>query len=278
MKFPALAAIIVVFGFGGLEAQVVSLNPVADAFVSSVNPTGNFGSGGGFSIAAAGLPKGEFDTLLRFDFAAAKANFDAAYGVGLWTISTMSLRLTANPPNSTIFNGNGAGPSATNVNFAGQFAVTWMANDTWIEGTGTPTAPGTTGITFATLPAFLGASDEALGAFAFDGSTTATSNYALALAPFFTADSAAGSSVSLLLRADDTALSYTAASRTNAASASRPSLTVTASPVPEPSATVLALAGISMLAGRRRSRSEAARQTGQTAWLKPKSSSECVSR
>ncbi len=47
-------------------------------------------------------------------------DFDAAFGAGMWAIDGITLKLTATPPGNAIFNGNGAGPGGTNVNFAGQ--------------------------------------------------------------------------------------------------------------------------------------------------------------
>src|SRR6185369_8532285 len=103
------------------------------------------------------------------NLAAAKASFDSQYGVGQWTLSSITLQLTAMQPNNAIFNGSGAGPSGTNVNFAGQFNLNWMTDDSWTEGNGTPAALSTTGgITWNTQPSITG--DQSMGSpFSFGG-------------------------------------------------------------------------------------------------------------
>ena len=68
-----------------------------------------------------------------------------------------------------------------------------MQSDSWAEGTGTPASPGSTGITFTSLQsAFIGVDDEALGTFAYDGSTSGSFSYSLGLSPGFSADVLAG--------------------------------------------------------------------------------------
>jgi hypothetical protein len=231
-------------------AQVVTLHPVADALLSAAHPTSNYGGAGALAVSAAGLPKGEFASLLRFDLAPARSSFDALFGPGLWTIESITLTLTAAPPGHPLFNGNGAGPGGTNVNSAGLFSLRWMQNDAWTEGTGTPVAPSVSGINFNGLPALLGASDEALGLLAFNGATTGSTTYPLALTAGFTADAAGGNLVSLVAQAADSGVGLLVNSRSVAVASSRPALTIVA--VPEPGAATLALAGGLALAGRRR--------------------------
>jgi len=89
---------------------IVSLNPTADSFVSSANPARNFGSAGALDVSGTGTLKGEFDSLLRFDLATAKTQFDIAFGAGQWAIDSVTLRLTTATPNNSIFNNpNAAG-------------------------------------------------------------------------------------------------------------------------------------------------------------------------
>src|SRR5438046_45059 len=66
----------------------------ADTFVSSGDPNSNFGLLGAVEIAAptAAQPRTEM-TLLRFDTAALRANFDADYGPGNWVVTGVSLTL-----------------------------------------------------------------------------------------------------------------------------------------------------------------------------------------
>jgi MYXO-CTERM domain-containing protein len=232
------------------HAQVFSLTPTADALLSAANPTLNYGGAGALAISAAGLPKGEFDSLLQFNFAAAKSSFDAFYGAGLWTIQSITLTLTATPPGNALFNGNLAGPGGSNINFAGQFSLEWIQNDAWTEGTGIPQTPTTNGVTYNDLTTVLSGVEETVGTFAFSGATTGSTAYNLALTPSFTADATAGNVVSFFAAPADTAVSALVNARSVMATASRPTLTIIA--VPEPASAAFALSGLLMLAGVRR--------------------------
>ena len=217
------------------SAATVDLIPVADATVSAANSTNNYGGGGALSLAGNGAPssKGEFQSVLRFDASSAKSSFDLLFGIGQWTVQSIELRLYADIASGAIFN-------APN---AGQFSTSWMANDSWVEGTGTVTAPKTDGITFASLPSYLSGSDEALGTFSYDGTTDVTkpNTYSLTLAPDFLSDVSAGNLVSLQLSPADTSVSYFFHSRSYSQSAARAALTITA--VPEPASGCLLTMG-----------------------------------
>jgi hypothetical protein len=225
-----------------LQAATFSLNPIADAFVTT-GPTGNlsannYGSAGALAIAAPGLARGEFQSVLQFDLSAARASFDSQFGAGDWSIQSITLSLTAAPPNNSIFN-----PSA-----AGLFNVSWMQNNSWVEGTGTPQAPTTTGITFSSLPSFLSGGDEGLGTFGFGGATNGTAAYSLALTSGFSGDVLGGGIASFRLFAEDTSVSYLFNSRSFGTVSARPLLTIVA--VPEPAAISLLAFGAILLAGK----------------------------
>jgi len=218
------------------SAATFSLNPSADAFVSANQSGNNYGGAGTLSVAAPGLSQGEFQSLLQFSLSGAKSSFDTQFGVGLWTIQSVTLQLTATAPNNSIFNASAAG----------QFAVSWMQNDSWTEGSGTPMTPTTVGITFSTLNSFLNVGDENLGTFSFNGATSGNSTYTLGLTSLFSADVLGGNNVSIRMSAADTAVSALFDSRSFGTSASRPLLTVTA--IPEPGSCILALLGFWILA------------------------------
>ena len=135
-----LCATLALLWTASASAATISLNPFEDAFVSSANASSNYGGAGSLSAAAVGLPKGEFQSVLKFDLTSAKTSFDSTFGAGLWAIDSITLQFTATPPNNAIFNGSGTTPA----NSAGQFSVRWMQNDTWTEGIGTPAVPTAT--------------------------------------------------------------------------------------------------------------------------------------
>lgn len=220
-----LAAIVFISALSarGVDAATTaSVTPSADAFVAASNPGNNYGAAGALSLAAAGLANGEFQSVLRFDTSPAKATFDAQYGPGNWSIQSVGLRLTAAAPNNAIYNASAAGT----------FAASWMQNDSWVEGTGMPAAPTTTGITFNTLPSFLGPNDALLGGFAFAGGTSGSASYSLGLPASFVNDLLGGSLVSMRLYASDSAVSYLFNSRNFGTASSRPEFSITV--VPEP--------------------------------------------
>jgi hypothetical protein len=222
-------------------SAVVQQNPVADAFVASSTPSGNYGGGGALSVAASGLAKGEFQTVIRFDGSAVKAASDAAYGVGQWTVQSVTLTLMAASPSNSLFNSSAAG----------QFSVDWMANDSWAEGSGKPGTPGATGITFSSLPTFESAGDQLLGTFSYGGATSGANTYTLGLGSSFVTDLLGGNQASLRLYAADATVSYLFNSGNNATAANWPVLTVTTT-VPEP-VTLSMLGAMSLLLlGRRR--------------------------
>jgi hypothetical protein len=220
-------------------AQPQTINPIADSFVAASNPTNNYGGAGALAISAPGLSQGEFHTVMRFDLASTAAAFDSTFGAGNWQITNASLKLTFSTPTNGLFNNNANG----------QFAVNWMQDDSWIEGTGQPSNPTQTGVTFATLPGFLAGGESALGSFAFAGATTTN---ALSLSPSFKTDLQAGGQVSLHLLAADSAVSYLFNSRSFQTVSSRPELSITADAIPEPS--VMAFAALLLAMTSRRAR------------------------
>lgn len=250
MKPLFIVGIIVLASAFPADALLLSLTPSADAFLSGANPALNYGGAGALGVSASGLPKGEFDSLLQFDFAAAKSSFDAFYGAGGWTIQSITLTLAATPPGNALFNGNLAGPGGSNINTAGLFALKWLQNDAWTEGAGIPQTPSATGVNFNSLPGLVSGADEALGTFAFNGATSGSAGYNLALTASFVADASAGNLVSFLALPADASVAMLVNSRSVGNTALRPSLAIVA--VPEPCGATLALVGLLVFASRRR--------------------------
>lgn len=214
------------------SAGVVMLSPVADAMISSANPANNYGGAGAFAISAAGLAKGEFQSLVQFDLSTAKSTFDAAYGAGAWTITAASLQLNVANPNNSFFNASSSGEAA----------VSWLENDAWNEGVGTPNTPGGSGVTWNALPALLSPNDASLSLFNFNGSTSGQLSIALLPSTGIISDATAGELLSLRLYAPagETGVAALFNSRTFNTAANRPIFTLEAVPVPEPSSALFA--------------------------------------
>ena len=213
--------------------------PTMDAFVTTGESgnlvNNNYGGGGSLTLAAAGLEMGEAQTVMQFNLAGAVSLFDAQFGAGVWTIDSVTLRITAANANNAIFNSPAPGA----------FGISWMQNDSWQEGAGSPASPGATGITFNNLPTFMSPSDESLGEFQLSGATSGSTTYTLGLTPGLLSDVESGSTLSLRLFAADDTVSGVFNSRNFGTIGNRPVLTVVA--VPEPG--TLALLGLGLLAG-----------------------------
>jgi hypothetical protein len=243
-----LVAGLSLLGAGSADSATFTANPVADALVTT-GPTGNlinnnYGGAGSFSLSAGGLEMGELQTVLRFDLSGAVNSFDSVYGAGQWTVESVNLRLTAANANNAIFNSPAAG----------MFQISWMLNDSWEEGTGTPAAPGATGITFSSLQStFLNPNDESLGVFNFNGTTSGNYSFGFNLTAGLVGDVTSGDDLSLRLSAADAAVSGVFNSRNFGTVGNRPFLTIVA--VPEPGTIGIVGLGLVMAAlSARRSR------------------------
>ena len=133
---------------------------VADAFLatgSPDNPVGtdltndNFGGAGILAISPASADKGQFQSVLEFNFADAVALFNSAYGSNNWAVTGITLTLASNygvagvQPKNKIFN----------VVSAGNFVIKWLSDTNWVEGTGNPGMITVDGVAFGDLPELL---------------------------------------------------------------------------------------------------------------------------
>jgi hypothetical protein len=226
-------------------AATVSVNPEADAFVTT-GPTGNlsnnnYGGGGALAISASDLTNGEFQSVIRFNFAGVRSALDSQFGAGQWSVLSASLQLTSSPHNNSIYN---------NVS-AGLFSVSLMANNSWVEGTGNASSPTSDGITYnSLLSTYINDSaDQMLGTFNFPGGTSGANVYSLTPGSDLVADILGGSELSLRLFAADTSVSYLFSSRAVTPAANEPQLTIEA--VPEPSYPTLLGVALGILLCRR---------------------------
>ena len=223
-------------------AMFVTNTPEADAFVRSNAPTSNYGAAGALSVSgpnavnSSGVTNGVFDGFIRFNTAAMMTNFNAAFGSNNWVISSATLVLTENTaPGNAIFNqGTGA------------FAIRWVANTNWVEGTGTPMAATTTGITYSEEASLLNTNtDTSLGAFTFTGAIPVVS-CPLAMSAALVTNLQAGGEVDLFLTAIDPGIGFVFYSRNFAGKpSSLPSLVVSA--VSQPGLSAIAVAGTNIV-------------------------------
>ncbi len=239
---------------GAAQAALVTLTPVADAFVTTgPSPANtlagnNYGGAGAMGVAGTSSSKGEFQSVMRFDMNSVLSTFDTRFGPGLWKIDSVSLRLTSAAAGNPIFN------SIT----AGSFSIKWMQDDSWTEGTGNPGAPTTNGISYTSLQGLLGGSDTSLGTYAFDGITGVSTTWNLNLPTAFRNDIMAGGNLGFHVVAADATVSYLFNARSFGTEASRPLLSITASAIPEPGSSLLLSAAAGLLL-MKRNRRDAAR-------------------
>jgi hypothetical protein len=194
----------------------------ADTYVSSGQPNQNFGTMGAMEIAAPTAAQNRTEeTLQRFDTSALEAAFNTEYGVGDWTVTSVSLKLFSNV--ST------AGTQAPNTSFnkiaAGGFELDLLSDNAWSE----------TGINWnnisSVLPGTGGNTSASLGDFNWtaDGSSSAT--WALGLNSSLIGDITSGGDVTIF--GAPTAGS-TVGYLFNQAGLNGADLIVTANAVPEP--------------------------------------------
>ncbi|MFT3785284.1 MAG: PEP-CTERM sorting domain-containing protein [Tepidisphaeraceae bacterium] len=211
-------------------ATSASTQAVADAFLLAVDPAGNYGGGGGISVAGSGTTGGEQRSLIRFDASSLKTAFDVAYGVGGWAVTSAQLDLDATTNKGIAFNLNAV---------SGTINTRWMSNDAWTEGTGRPIVPTSDGVTWNDLSTLSSPSDESTGSAAFNASTLGLYSLPLTVGSGFLNDLKTGALVTLQVLPGDGSVSGVFHS-SNFASG-HPTLVVatSASVVPEPTTLLL---------------------------------------
>ncbi|MBK8038357.1 MAG: DNRLRE domain-containing protein [Verrucomicrobiaceae bacterium] len=220
-------------------ATVVTLQPSSttpnsgDAYLRAAAAASNFGASGALVVSGSGVANtnGPFASLLKFDLATAKTTFDAAYGVGGWTLDSLQLQLTAATPNNLTFNANAAG----------LVLIEWLADDTWLENA----------ITWNGMPAVVGSGNESLGSVSYNGANTGTILASLTAGSGLTNDLQNGSTASFRLAAGDAGVSMVVNARNFGTATNRPALILSASAVPEPSRFIFFVASLMCLKIRR---------------------------
>lgn len=210
------------------QGGVYTNSASADTFVRANAPTSNYGGSGADSVSgagatnAAGVANGAFDTFIRFNTFPMVTNFNALYGSNSWAITGATLQVMEQAaPNNALFNRG-----------IGAFEIRWIANDNWVEGTGSPTGPTTTGLVYTNEPALLNAAtDVTLGAYTNAGVDT-VQTFSLSLPGAFVDDMEAGGEVGFFITAADPNIGFTFGSRTFNQAVGRPYLIVSALPRP----------------------------------------------
>lgn len=244
-----LGTLLFALPFAGFAQSSYTINDtMADAFIAN-GPSGNlaglnFGSAGTLAIAPASSAKGEFDSVIEFNTSSAFNNFNTTYGAGNWQVTGVSLMLASNfgvqgqQPNNNIFN---------TIN-AGSFGMDWLANNSWVEGTGggNGSAPVNNSITFNTKSTLFSDGSDSLGVYIYTppGNNVYLS-YNLPLDANLTSEALVGGDVSLYFYAADNQVSYLFNSKEFASN--HPELTLTVSPVPEPASLAVVSGGLALL-------------------------------
>ncbi len=229
----------------------IGVAPSADAFVRSLAPGENYGRAGGLSVSGdqalnrLGRQMGTLDTFMRFDVAGAKVAFDQEFGTGAWLVVAATLELfEQGRPNNPIFNRG-----------VGRFEVRWLANDDWLEGSGTPRSPAADGVCFSDEAVLLDPAHDVSLAIAWNTGQDGPLEVELATADEFLADIAAGGPVTLFLTAADPSIGFTFNSRNITSNRPTPVLWLAAEAapyvIPEPTALSLLGLGVALGAWRR---------------------------
>lgn len=258
----ALCGALLLLPLCGGAATFTLTPPTADAFLATgapANPAGadltgmNFGGAGTLAIAPASSAKGRFDSILRFNTAAAISQFNTTYGLGNWQLTGFTLSLASNfgdqgeQPNNAVFN---------RIN-AGSFGIDWLGHDSWVEGngggSGTPGFPANSLVSFNSISTLYSGGSASLGTFAYTPpGDNIYLNYNLPLNSSLLADTLSGGDLSLYFYAADNQVSYLFNARSFASN--RPQLTLSATAIPEPGVLGLMMVSLGGLAAWRKAK------------------------
>jgi hypothetical protein len=210
--------------------QTVTVPSTADSFVRELDPSSNFGAAGLLCVAGSnsvngvGTLRGRFDSVIRFNTASAVDAFNSTFGAGSWAVTSIQLQLSqVGAPENTFFPRGG-----------GQFVVSWLSNDAWSEGMGTPSAPEPGSgdiITWQQLQTLVSSGTErTLGVFSVSP-VDGTHLYSLSPDSSFVANVVVGGDVTLHLLAQNPDLGFTFHARDFGDLTQWPYLVLTAAPI-----------------------------------------------
>lgn len=234
---PAICGLVLTQSFTG-KAYIYTINDsTADAFLSAASPTLNFGKAGTLAIGPASSPKGELDSIIKFNLAGAVSQFNTTYGAGNWQITGLTLSLASN------FGGQGESPGNglfSNIN-GGSFGIDWLSYDSWVEGTGGGSGAANGAVSFNSISTLFSGQHDSLGTYTYTPpGDNVDANYNLPLDANLVSDATAGGDVSLYFYAADNQISYLFNSLNF--TSNHPEFIITATPVPEPTTVALLVA------------------------------------
>lgn len=217
-----------------LTAQTTTLSEAvsANTFVSSGQPTVNFGTLGAMEIAGPtpAQPITE-ESLIQFNTAALQAGFNSDYGAGNWVVTAVSLTQYANFATAGVQPGN----TSFNVIAPGGFELDLLSDNNWSQ----------TSITWnnisSILPGTGGNTSTSLGDFNYAANGVSPVTWTLNLDSSLAGDIESGGPVTIF--GQPTAGSTVGYLFNTTKQGSPAVLNVTVAEVPEPSALVLLVLG-----------------------------------
>jgi hypothetical protein len=213
-----------------------------DTYVSSGEPDTSFGSKGAMMIAVPTSSQNRTEeALIQYNTASIKSSLDAEYGVGGWTVTSVTLTFYSNFSTAGVQPGN----SSFNKIAAGEFNLSWISSDDWNQNS----------VTWNNLATSLGSyTSESLGDYSYSATGATSDVWTLTLSSGLLSDILSGSKVSIFgTPTANSTVGYLFNTTNNGPSV----FTVTAVAAPEPSTCALLIFGVMSFCvlSRRRSRS-----------------------
>ena len=138
---PALLAAATLFAHSALAQSLsATVTSISDTFVTDGTYQGsgqsdsNFGGAGTLVVAGANSGNGTFESLIEFNLSTAETEFNTQYGVGNWTISSVTLTLASNSGTQGAVSNNALFPRVN----TGGVGFDWIPDNSWAEGNGMP--------------------------------------------------------------------------------------------------------------------------------------------